>query len=243
MDQDLAKKRAGEEAACYLEDGMTIGLGTGSTTAYAIAAIGRRIREEGLQIRGIPTSSSAEIKARNHGIPICTFDDVSGKLDIAFDGADEVCPELNLIKGRGAAHTREKLVASQSQRFIVLVDPSKLVDQLGTKTSVPIEIVPVAAPVILRSLHAMEARASLRLGLRKDGPVVTDQGFWIIDAEFPPITDPFNLSRMLLDMPGVLDHGLFIGLATEVIVGTESDVDVIRRSDDSGMSDESRLDP
>ena len=230
-EQDLAKKRAGEEAARYVEDGMTIGLGTGSTTAFAIAAIGKRIQEESLNIRGIPTSSSAEIKARHHGIPVCTFDDVSGKLDIAFDGADEVCPELNLIKGRGAAHTREKLVASQSRRFIVLVDPSKLVDRLGTKTSVPIEIIPFATPVILRTLHDMEASASLRLGVRKDGPIVTDQGFWIVDAEFPSIADPASLSHTLQGMPGVLDHGLFVGLATDVIVGTKSGIDVTRRSD------------
>jgi len=232
MDQDIVKKQAGEEAAHYLEDGMTIGLGTGSTTAFALAAIGKKIREEGLQIRGIPTSSSAEIIARNHGIPICTFDDVSGKLDIVLDGADEVNPELDLIKGRGAAHTREKLVASQSNRFIVLIDSSKLVRQLGTKASVPIEVVPVAAPVILRTLRAMEVLASIRIGVQKDGPIVTDQGFWIIDAPFSSITNPAKLSRMLLEMPGVLDHGLFVDLATEVIVGTESGVEVIRRPRD-----------
>lgn len=229
MDQDMAKRRAGEEAARYLEDGMTIGLGTGSTTAYALAAIGKKIREDGLQIRGIPTSSSAEIIARNHGIPICTFDDVSEKLDIAFDGADEVSPKLDLIKGRGAAHTREKLIASQSKRFLVLVDPSKLVSQLGKKASVPIEILPVAAPVILRTLCAMEVHASLRIGVQKDGPVVTDQGFWIVDAAFPSISNPGQLSRTLLEMPGVLEHGLFVNLVTDVIVGTESGVDIIRR--------------
>ena len=229
MDQDLAKRRAGEEAARHVEHGMTIGLGTGSTTAFALVAIGRRILEEGLQVRGIPTSSSAELEARKHGIPVCTFDEVQGKLDIAFDGADEVSPELDLIKGRGAAHTREKIIASQASRFMVLVDPSKLVKQLGTKAPVPIEVIPLAAPVILRTLQHMGARASIRLGLRKDGPIVTDQGFWVVDAEFPPIDNPAGLSRELLDLPGVLDHGLFVGLATEVIVGTESSVDVIQR--------------
>ncbi len=229
MDQDLAKRRAGNEAARLIEHGMTIGLGTGSTTAFALAAIGKRILEEGLQVRGIPTSSSAEIEARKQGIPVCTFDDVQGKLDIAFDGADEVSPELDLIKGRGAAQTREKIIASQASRLIILVDPSKLVKQLGTKVPVPIEVIPLAAPVILDALQCMGAHALIRLGVRKDGPIVTDQGFWVIDAKFPPIDNPAGLSRALLDLPGVLDHGLFVGLATEVIVGTESSVNVIQR--------------
>ncbi len=232
MDQNIAKMRAGEEAARHLEDNMIIGLGTGSTTAYAISAIGKRIHEEGLQIRGIPTSCSAEMEARKHGIPLCTFDDINQKLDLAFDGADEVSPDLNLIKGRGAAHTCEKLVASQAKRFVILVDPSKLVEKLGTKSPVPIEVIPVAAPVILRSLEAMNTDASIRMGERKDGPVVTDQGFWVIDAKFSPIAKPEKLSRTLLEMPGVLDHGLFIDLATEVIIGSESGIDRIHRPDE-----------
>lgn len=229
MSQDLAKKQAGEKAARCVESGMTVGLGTGSTTAFAIAALGCRVREEGLLIRGIPTSSSAELEARKQGVPICTFDDVEGRLDIAVDGADEVSPVLDLIKGRGAAHTREKLVASQADRFIVLVDPSKLVKQLGTKMPVPIEVIPVAVPVVLGALQVMGAEAAVRLGLRKDGPIVTDQGFWVIDAQFGPISDPAALSRTLLEMPGVLDHGLFVGLATEVIVGTETGAEVLIR--------------
>ncbi len=231
MDQNRAKRRAGEEAARHIEDGMVIGLGTGSTTAYAISAIGKRIRKEHLRIRGIPTSSSAEIEARKHGIPLCSFDDIHQCIDIAFDGADEVSPDLNLIKGRGAAHSCEKLVASQADRFIVLVDPSKLVKKLGTKSPVPIEVIPRAAPVILRSLKAMNAVASIRMGERKDGPVVTDQGFWVIDAEFSPISQPKKLSHKLLEMPGVLDHGLFIDLVTEVIIGSEAGVDRIHRLD------------
>ncbi|MXY08636.1 MAG: ribose-5-phosphate isomerase RpiA [Rhodothermaceae bacterium] len=230
MSQNLAKKKAGEKAAQCVESGMTVGLGTGSTTAFAIAALGRRIRQEGLSIRGIPTSSSAELEARKQGVPICTFDDIEGRLDIAVDGADEVSPGLDLIKGRGAAHTREKLVASQADRFIVLVDTSKLVKQLGIKMPVPIEVIPMAAPVVLRTLQAMGAAAALRLGLRKDGPIVSDQGFWIIDAQFGPISDPAALSRTLLEMPGVLDHGLFVGLATEVIVGTEAGAEVLVRN-------------
>jgi ribose 5-phosphate isomerase A len=229
MSQDLAKKQAGEKAARCIESGMTVGLGTGSTTVFAIAALGRKIREEGLLIRGIPTSSSAELEARKQGIPICAFDDIEGRLDIAIDGADEVSPGLDLIKGRGAAHTREKLVASQADRFIVLVDSTKLVKQLGTRMPVPIEVIPMAAPVVLCMLEAMGAVAALRLGLRKDGPIVTDQGLWVIDAKFGSISDPAALSCTLVEMPGVLDHGLFVGLATEVIVGTETGAEVLVR--------------
>ncbi|MCY4170303.1 MAG: ribose-5-phosphate isomerase RpiA [Bacteroidetes bacterium] len=228
MNHDLAKMRVGKEAARYLEDGMVIGLGTGSTTAYAIAEIGKRVRNESLQIRGIPTSSSAEINARKNGISICTFDDIDDRLDLAFDGADEVSPDLNLIKGRGAAHTLEKLVASQARRFVVLVDQSKMVDNLGVTAPVPIEVIPSAASVILRQLQTLGATASIRYGVRKDGPVVTDLGFWIIDADFGPISNPSQLSHTLLEIPGVLDHGIFFGLTTEVIVGAESGIEVIQ---------------
>jgi len=228
MDQGIAKMRVGKEASRYLEDGMTIGLGTGSTASCAIAAIGERIRTENLHIRGIPTSRSAEFNARRHGIPICTLEDLDGLLDLAFDGADEVSPDLDLIKGRGAAHTLEKLVASQAHRFVVLVDQSKMVDQLGSTAPVPIEVIPSAATVILRQLHAMGATASVRNGIQKDGPVVTDLGFWVIDAQFGAISNPTKLSHTLLEIPGVLDHGIFVGLATEVIVGSKSAVKVIQ---------------
>ncbi len=228
MNRNIAKVRVGEKAACYIEDGMTIGLGTGSTTACALVAIAERMRNENLHVRGIPTSTSAEIKARSNGIPICTLEDIQGQLDIAFDGADEVSPDLNLIKGRGAAHTLEKLVASQAKRFVVLVDQSKMVDQLGTKAPVPIEVIPVAAPVIIRQLHDMGAKAVIRDGIQKDGPVVTDLGFWIIDAEFGVISNPLKLSQTLSEIPGVLDHGIFVGLTSEVLVGTESKVEVIQ---------------
>ena len=128
---DRAKKAAGEKVAAMVEPGMRLGLGTGSTAAWAIRALGRRVREEGLRVVGVPTSYAAEQLARAEGIPLVTLADVEA-LDLAFDGADEVSPELNLIKGRGAAHTREKVVASLARRFVVLVDESKLVDRLRT---------------------------------------------------------------------------------------------------------------
>lgn len=215
---DTAKRAAGEHAATLVDDGMTVGLGTGSTTAYALKALGRRVRDEGLQIRGVPTSYAAEILGREHGIPLVTLNDVDG-IDVAFDGADEVDPRLNLIKGRGAAHTREKVIAAEADRFVVLIDPSKRVEQLGTTMPVPIEIVPMAAAPVLRMLQNRNAEAEIRMGQRKDGPVVTDQGLWVIDARFDGIADLSALNRALLHQPGVLDHGLFLGLATGVLVG------------------------
>lgn len=216
---DQAKQAAGERAATLVEDGMTVGLGTGSTTAFAIEAIGRRVRDDGLRVRGVATSFAAERLARTHGVPLVTFDDVD-RLDLAVDGADEVDPWLDLIKGRGAAHTREKVVASQADRFVVLVDPSKRVDTLGTSAPLPVEVLPMAATPVQRVLEHLGAAPTLRMGTQKDGPVVTDQGFWIIDAQFADgIPDPDALDDTLCGVPGVLDHGLFLELATDVFVG------------------------
>lgn len=228
MDQDAAKRAAGERAAALVEDGMYVGIGTGSTTAFATIALGRRVRDEGLRIAGVPTSFAAERLARAQGIPLITLDDVA-VLDVAFDGADEVDGALNLIKGRGAAHTREKVVAAASARFVILIDPSKEVERLGTKMPVPVEVLPMATAPVTRALERLGARADLRMGQRKDGPVVTDQGFWVIDAHFGGIEDVEALNRQLLDLPGVLDHGLFLGLATDVLIGEPSGEVVHRR--------------
>ena len=216
--QDRAKAAAGAAAAALVEPGMRLGLGTGSTTAFAIAEIGRRVAD-GLSIVGVPTSPAAERLARSHGIPLATLDDLD-RLDLALDGADEVDPGLNLIKGRGAAHTREKVIASVSTRFVALVDPSKRVDRLGTKASVPIEVLPMACAPVMRGIESLGGRPELRMAQKKDGPVVSDQGFWVIDAAFPGgIPDPEALDRALLALPGLLDHGLFLGLATDALVG------------------------
>ncbi len=201
-----------------VEDGQRVGLGTGSTTAFAVAALGRRIRGEGLQIVGTPTSSAAERMAREHQIPLIGLDDVR-HLDIALDGADEVDPAGTLIKGRGAAHTREKVVAALAIRFVVLIDASKRVSRLGIHMPVPVEVLPMAVGPVMRALSGLGGRPELRMGVRKDGPVVTDQGLWIIDAYFQQISDPPALDVALLRIPGVLDHGLFVGMATDVLMG------------------------
>ena len=219
MDRDAAKKAAGQEAAALVRDGMALGLGTGSTTAYALAAIGRRIEDEGLDVRGVPTSFAAERLARRHGIPLTTLDD-DPQLDLAIDGADEVDDDLRLIKGRGGAHAREKVVATQAERFVVVADPTKEVDQLGTAQPLPVEVLPMAVTPISDALRNWDASPELRGADAKDGPVVTDQGLWIVDAHFPDgIDDPDALNRFLNARPGVLDHGLFLDLATDVIVG------------------------
>ena len=227
-DADAAKQAAAEAAAALVADGMTLGLGTGSTTAFAIEAIGRRVRDEGLRVRGVPTSFAAERLAQRYGIPVVGFGDLdldglapgARPLDLALDGADEVAPGLALIKGRGAAQTREKVVAAHAERFVVLADPSKCVERLGARMPVPVEVVPMAMPVVAREVRALGGAPTLREGERKDGPVVTDQGLWILDARFDGgIEDPGALATELSLLPGVLDHGLFLGLATDAFVG------------------------
>ena len=217
-DQQRAKEAVGNHAAGLVQNGMRVGLGTGSTTAFAIEAIGRRVRDEGLQIIGVPTSFAAEQRARKWGIPLGTLEELS-RLDLALDGADEFDPALNLIKGGGAAHTREKIVAGQADQFIVLADPTKEVEKLGTTRALPVEVLPMAVGPVTRALNALGASVEIRTGSGKDGPVVTDQGLWILDATFSAgINDAAAMDAKIVQMPGVLDHGLFVGMATTVLL-------------------------
>lgn len=220
-DQQKAKQIVGRAAADLVENGMRLGLGTGSTTAFALEAIGQRIAADGLQVVGVPTSFAAERLARQHGIPLTTLDAVDA-LDLALDGADEVAERdgaFLLIKGRGGAHAREKVVAAAAERFVVLIDPSKEVEQLGSTMPVPVEVLPFAAAPVARALRALGGEPTLRMAQKKDGPVVSDQGFWIFDTRFDAIASPADLDAALHAIPGVLDHGLFLGLATDVLVG------------------------
>ncbi len=167
----------------------------------------------------VATSSAAALLARHQGIPLVGLDQLP-ELDLAFDGADEVDRYGNLIKGRGAAHTQEKVVASVARRFVVLIDTSKLVETLGVVKPLPVEVLPMAAYPVMRRLRNLGARPELRMGVRKDGPVVTDQGFWVVDAFFEDgIHDPAGLNAALLGIPGVLDHGLFVGMTSDILVG------------------------
>ena len=217
------KNAAGRAAAALVETGMSVGLGTGSTASEAVRELARRVREEGLRVLGVPTSYASEQLARELGIPLASTEDVE-RLDFAFDGADEVDPDLNLIKGRGAAHSREKVIAAMADQFVIVIDETKLVDRLGTRFPVPIEIIPMAARFVMRAVEQLGVEPLLRSGGKKDGPVVTDQGLWIIDARFEEIPDPDALNRSLHALPGVLDHGLFLGMAHLALVGSTDGV-------------------
>ncbi|QCW04868.1 ribose-5-phosphate isomerase RpiA [Natrinema pallidum] len=225
---DAAKRRAGERAVADVENGFVVGLGTGSTTAHAIRAIGRAI-DDGLDVRGIPTSFQARQLALEVGIPLTDLDAVDG-VDLAIDGADRVvdAPDATahgaLIKGGGAAHAREKLVDTAADRFVVVADPSKLTARL--ERSVPVEVLPDAHTVVADRLTELGGEATLRAAERKDGPVVTDNGNLVLDCEFGPIDDPDRLATRLSTVPGVVEHGLFVGMADATYVGTEDGVDV-----------------
>lgn len=213
------KQEVGKAAAMRVQSDSIVGLGTGSTTAFAIQFIGERLKTGELKnIVGVPTSFQAEVLARKYGIPLTTLD-VIEKLDIAIDGADEVDPHKNLIKGGGAAHTREKIVDSLADLFIVVVDKSKLVTQLGSTFALPVEVLPMAAVPVMHQLEKLGGKPELRMGVKKDGPVVTDQGNLVIDVKFKQIDDPANLEKIINNIPGVLENGLFVGLADIILVG------------------------
>jgi ribose 5-phosphate isomerase A len=216
MDVEGAKRAAGEAAAELVEDGMTLGLGTGSTARWFIAAVGRRMRE-GMRVRGVPTSRASEALAIEHGIPLVELDE--GGVDLAVDGADAVDGRLRLIKGAGAALLREKIVAAAARRFVVVVDEGKLRDPLGGV--LPVEIVDFGHRATLARLAAVGIEFRLRPGAG-GRPVVTDNGNLIADGELDAIEDPEGLSAWLDALPGVVGHGLFCGLADLVLVARRS---------------------
>jgi len=203
------KKQAALLAASLVETGQKVGLGTGSTAAFVIEELGRRAREEGLQVECIATSFQSMNLAIVHGLKVFPVQSFGGGLDISIDGADEIDPQLNLIKGGGAAHTLEKLVHVMSGRFVVVADDSKLVERLGTKFAVPVEVIPFALPFVQRRLSEMGASdVAVRMAVKKDGPVVTDNGNFVVDAKFE-ISDPKSLEIEINSLPGVLDNGIF----------------------------------
>ena len=218
---DEAKRRAGESAAALVEPGTVVGLGTGSTAAYAIRRLGDEV-EAGLDVVGVPTSFQSRELAREVGVPLRALDEVDG-IDLAIDGADQVSG-FDLVKGGGAAHAREKLVDTVAERFVVVADPSKRADVISHP--VPVEVLPDAHTVVARTVRDAGGDPTLRRAERKDGPVVTDNGNLVLDCDFGEITDPSALSRTLATVPGVVEHGLFVGLADEVHVGTDTGVTV-----------------
>lgn len=226
-DRVAAKRLAGIEVAAMVQNHMVVGLGTGVTSSFAIEQLGKRVRDEGLDIVGIPTSFEAAANARRAGIRIQTLYDVS-VVNLAFDGADEVDTKKNLIKGAGGAFVREKVIDSAAEEFIVVVDGAKVVDVLGRSTTVPIEVLPFALPAVTKALKRIAALAEVRVSDKKIGPVVTENGNVIVDASFGPIDDPAALEAALNDIPGVVDNGLFVGLASLVLIGLAGELRVTR---------------
>ncbi len=227
MNMDLLKENVGKEAVKLIEDGQVVGLGTGSTTHFFIKHLGMRIQEEELDILGIPTSFQSLILARESGIKITSLDEHD--VDIAVDGADEVSSQLDLIKGGGAAHTIEKLVDSNAKKFVVIVDESKMVDTLG-EFPVPVEIIPDSLRPVTNALIEMGGKPEIRMGIQKDGPVITDNGNFVLDTKFD-IDDPAKLEVELNSIPGVLENGIFAGITDKVIVGKMSGIEVINKED------------
>ena len=212
MDVEAAKRAAGEAAGELLEDGMTLGLGTGSTAKWFIAAVGRRVRA-GMRLRGVATSRASEDLAREEGITVVELDATG--VDLAVDGADAVDRRLRLIKGAGAALVREKIVAAAARRFVVVVDDAKLRDPLGGL--LPVELVPFGHRAALGHLGALGA--SFRLRLDAAGrPLVSDNGNLIADGDLPVIEDPEGLGASIDAIPGVVGHGLFCGMTDHVLV-------------------------
>jgi ribose 5-phosphate isomerase A len=224
MANQSEKELAGRAAAELVESGNIVGLGTGSTAYFAVVALGERVKA-GLKIIGVPTSVATAELARSLGIPLSTLDQ-HPEIDITIDGADEADPRLRLIKGGGGALLREKIIATASKRMIVVADSSKLVSALG-KFPLPVEIIPFAQTVLAKKISALGASCKLRN--RPDGtPFMTDEGHHILDCSFGKIADPPALARTLSDMPGVVEHGLFIGIAEMAIVGKGAKVVEIR---------------
>ena len=229
---DALKRQAAARALDCVRPGMRLGLGTGSTARHFVDLLGARVRD-GLDIVGVPTSEATRAQAFALGIPLRTLDDLP-ELDLTVDGADELDSELRLIKGGGGAHLREKIVASASRRMLVIADDSKLVERLG-RFPLPIEVVPFGLAAIRQALAAALAASGcagpLVLRSGPDGPSVTDSGNWILDAQLGSIPDPVALATTLDGIAGVVEHGLFIGLADAAILAADGGLRILGRLD------------
>jgi ribose 5-phosphate isomerase A len=228
---DAAKRAAGERAAERIEEGMVVGLGTGSTAIFATRKLGELLSAGRLRrVTAIPTSKVTEAEARRLGIPLID-PSIPAEIDLTIDGADEVDPALNLIKGGGGALFREKIVAEASRRVVIVVDESKLSPALGTRHALPVEVARFGWKSQERFLERLGVKPSLR---RADGgggdPYETDQGNWILDCATGPIADPASLAERLAARAGIVEHGLFCGIASEVIVAGEQGIRELRRS-------------
>ncbi len=223
------KRQAAEKAVTLVESGMVVGLGTGSTAVHATRAVGRLLQEGKLQnIVAIPTSDETAREAESLHIPLVTFD-THPVIDITIDGADEADPNLDVIKGLGGALLREKIVAAVSKRFVIVADHTKRVTQLGSKAPVPVEVIPFAERPVADYLKSLGARVKKRMDAAGERPFRTDENNIILDCYFAPITNPHQLAQAIRQQPGVVEHGLFLGLATDVILSTPNGIEHLCR--------------
>ena len=222
--QDQMKQAVAAAAVEQIRDGMVVGLGSGSTAALMIRGLGEKLQRGELKdITGVTTSFQGEVLAAELGIPLKSLNAIS-RIDLAIDGADEVDPRFQLIKGGGACHVQEKLVARRAERFVVVVDATKLVDTLNLGFLLPVEVLPGAWRQVQGQLAELGGRAELRMAVRKAGPVVTDQGNLVLDVAFAAgIQDPELLEKEINNLPGVLENGLFVNLTDQVLVGEVRD--------------------
>jgi ribose 5-phosphate isomerase A len=224
-DIEKAKKNAATEAVKQVKDGFVVGLGSGSTAAYVIRQIGRKIQREKIHVLGVPTSHQAFTLAAKNRIPVTTLEE-HPILDLTIDGADQVDEHLNLIKGMGGALTREKIVAEASKYYLIVADENKKAKILGENSQpVPLEVLPFAVPLVMRKIKKLKGKPVLREGRGKVGPVVTDNGNVIVDAYFGPIRSPADLGSKLKALSGVVETGLFVGMADAVYFGKPSGVE------------------
>ncbi len=224
---DEAPTATAEKALEYVSEGMTLGLGTGRAAFAFVRALGARVAA-GLDVKGVPTSEATAALARELAIPLLTLEQ-AGRIDVCFDGADEVDPNLDVIKGYGAAHVREKIVAASSDRLVILVGSEKIVPVLGSRGKLPVEVLPFGEALCRESLRALGCEPEVRPAA--DGqPLVSDNGNTILDCKIAPIENPAELERAILAIPGVVGTGLFIGMADAVIIQEGSEVEVRERS-------------
>ncbi len=226
--RENAKNMAAVSAAKHVESGYTVGLGSGTTVAYALQELGKRIERGKLHIQGVPTSHQAFLLAVQNRIPMTTLNE-HPQLDMALDGADQVDERLNMIKGMGGALTREKIVASASKMNIITVDETKLTKKLGINQPIPIEVLPFALPVVITKLETLGCKPVLREAQKKLGPIVTDNGNFLLDVDFGIIDNPKELDEELNSIPGVVETGLFVGMADIVYVGTKETVQKLEK--------------
>jgi len=231
--KEEAKERTALEAAKLVRDGQVVGLGTGSTVYYVIEDIGRRVREEELRVLGIPTSSQTEAQATRWGIPLTNLDE-HPQPDIAIDGADQVDPNLNLIKGMGGALTREKIVDSASKFFVIVADETKLTDKLGRNQPIPVEVIPFASATVMNRIREIGGKPAIRFSGKVQSTIarkyfITDNGNLIIDADFGEVNDAENLERKIKMIPGVIENGLFINMTHRVYIGCKTEIKIMKK--------------